>query len=217
MVFMKAINNYEVQIEALCKSYEGHKVLDNLNINFIENKITIITGPSGCGKTTLLNIISGIEKEDSGQVILNNKNMSYIFQEDRLIPYLTVYENIAFVLKSTMNKEEMKNIINRYLDMVKLTEYKDKLPSKLSGGMKRRVAIARAFSYKSRLLLMDEPFKGLDDKLKLEIMEDFLKIYKEDKRTIILVTHDMKEAEFLGDVIYSLSFSGIENFTNRHI
>lgn len=202
---MKLANNYEVQIKNLCKSYENHKVLYNLNMNFTKNKITVITGPSGCGKTTLLNIISGIEKEYSGQVILCDNSISYIFQEDRLLPHLTVYENIAFVLKSTMNKEDMSKIINRYLSLVKLSEYKHKLPDKLSGGMKRRVAIARAFAYKSKLLLMDEPFKGLDDRLKMEIIEEFLNIHKEDKRTVILVTHDMREAELLGDMIYSMS------------
>lgn len=212
---MESTNNFEVQIKNLHKSYDNHKVLNNLSMDFAKNKITVITGPSGCGKTTLLNIISRIEKEDSGEVILNNKDISYIFQEDRLIPNLTVYENIAFVLKSKMHKEEMENIIDRYLDMVKLTECKDKLPSKLSGGMKRRVAIARAFAYKSDLLLMDEPFKGLDDKLKSEIIEYFLKIYQKDKRTIILVTHDMKEAELLGDVIYSFSSNQIEKHVKK--
>lgn len=197
-------NNFGVQVINLCKSYDRKRILDNVNLNFIKNKITIISGPSGCGKTTLLNVICGIEKEDSGTVLLKDNSISYIFQEDRLIPHLTVYENIAFVLKSSMNKEEMNKVINKYLEMVKLTEYKDKLPSKLSGGMKRRVAIARAFAYKSNLLLMDEPFKGLDDKLKHEIIDEFLKLYEKDKRTIILVTHDMKEAELLGDVIYSL-------------
>lgn len=201
---MKLLNNYEVQIKDLCKSYENRKVLYNFSMNFIKNKITVITGPSGCGKTTLLNIIGGIEKDYNGQIISPNNSISYIFQEDRLLPHLTVYENIAFVLKSTMNKEDMNTIINKYLNMVKLSEYKHKLPSKLSGGMKRRVAIARAFAYKSRLLLMDEPFKGLDDKLKMEIIDEFLKLHKEDKRTVILVTHDMKEAELLGDIIYSM-------------
>jgi NitT/TauT family transport system ATP-binding protein len=208
---MECINNYEVKIMNLCKSYDGHKILDNLNIKFKKDKITVILGPSGCGKTTLLNIITGIEKEYSGKVILNSKSISYIFQEDRLIEQLTVYENIAFVLKSTMNKKEMDSIIHKYLTLVKLLEYKDKLPSKLSGGMKRRVAIARAFAYKSRLLLMDEPFKGLDDKLKKEIIEEFLKIYEQDKRTIILVTHDMKEAELLGDEIYSLEKNNVSS------
>ena len=201
---MELLNNYEVQIKGLCKSYENHKVLYNFSMNFIKNKITVITGPSGCGKTTLLNIIGGIEKDYNGQMISPNNSISYIFQEDRLLPHLTVYENIAFVLKSTMGKEDMNTIINKYLDMVKLSEYKHKLPNKLSGGMKRRVAIARAFAYKSSLLLMDEPFKGLDDKLKMEIIDEFLKLHKEDRRTVILVTHDMKEAELLGDIIYSM-------------
>lgn len=203
MVFMESKNNYAVQLINLFKSYDGHKVLDDLNMNFIENKVTVILGPSGCGKTTLLNIISGVEEADRGQVILKDKNVAYIFQEDRLIPQLTVYENLAFVLKSRMGREKMDSVIIRYLKMVKLPDYKDKLPNKLSGGMKRRVAIARAFAYKSGLLLMDEPFKGLDDKLRNDIIDEFLRIYKEEKRTVILVTHDMKEAELLGDVIYS--------------
>lgn len=196
--------NYEVQLMNLYKCYEENIVLDNINMNIPENKITVISGPSGCGKTTLLNIIGGIEKEDSGKVILKSNSISYIFQEDRLIPHLTVYENIAFVLKSIMNKNEINRIVTKYLEMVKLIEVKDKLPSKLSGGMKRRVAIARAFAYKSKLLLMDEPFKGLDDELKNEIIEEFLKLYKKDKRTVVLVTHDKEEARLLGDLVYSL-------------
>lgn len=196
---MNVKNDYEVQIKNLYKSYGTHVVFDNLNINFIKNKITVLLGPSGCGKTTLLNIISGIERKYSGEVILKDSSISYIFQEDRLIPNLTVFENVAFVLKSTMNKEETRKIVHRYLNLVRLMEYKDMLPEELSGGMKRRVTIARAFAYKSRLLLMDEPFKGLDQKLKNEIIEEFLKVHNEDKRTIILVTHDIKEAEALGD------------------
>ncbi len=201
---MNVKNDYEVQIKNLYKSYGTHVVFDNLNINFIKNKITVLLGPSGCGKTTLLNIISGIERKYSGEVILKDSSISYIFQEDRLIPNLTVFENVAFVLKSTMSKEETRRITDRYLNLVKLMEYKDMLPEELSGGMKRRVTIARAFAYKSRLLLMDEPFKGLDQKLKNEIIEEFLKVHNEDKRTIILVTHDIKEAEALGDEISML-------------
>lgn len=201
---MELTNNYGVQILNLNKSYGKEKVFHNLNINFIKDKITVITGPSGCGKTTLLNIISGIEKNYSGEIILRDKTISYIFQEDRLIPYLTVEQNIAFILKSTMKKEEIDKVINKYLKIVKLVEYKDKFPDKLSGGMKRRVSIARAFAYKSSLLLMDEPFNGLDDKLKMEIIKDFFKLYNENKRTVILVTHNMKEAELLGDIIYCI-------------
>jgi NitT/TauT family transport system ATP-binding protein len=201
---MENANDYEVQVKNLYKSYGSNLVLENLNMNFPKNKITVITGPSGCGKTTLLNIISGIEKPDSGEVVMNDKSISFIFQEDRLLPQFTVYQNIAFVLKSTMTPAEMRPATEKYMALVKLTDAMDKLPSQLSGGMKRRVAIARAFAYRSRLLIMDEPFKGLDDKLKKEIIDQFLQIYREDKRTVILVTHDMKEAELLGDNIYSL-------------
>jgi len=202
---MEITMDNEVQIKNLNKAFGKNPVLVNLNMNFPKNKITVITGPSGCGKTTLLNIMSGIEKQDSGEVLMSDKSISYIFQEDRLLPHFTVYQNIAFVLNSTMTPTEMKPVIEKYLALVKLMEAKDKYPSQLSGGMKRRVAIARAFTYKSRLLLMDEPFKGLDDKLKKEIIEEFLRIYREDTRTVILVTHDMEEAKLLGDTIYTLN------------
>ncbi|KYH28366.1 MULTISPECIES: ABC transporter ATP-binding protein [Clostridium] len=202
---MKFKEEYEVEIRNLYKSYGSHMVFNDLNINFKKNKINVILGPSGCGKTTLLNIISGIDKKYKGEVKVRESTISYIFQEDRLIPNLTVFENIAFVLKSTINKEEVEKITNKYLSLVKLTEYKDMLPKSLSGGMKRRVAIARAFAYKSRILLMDEPFKGLDEKLKNEIIEEFLRIHNKDKRTVILVTHDIKEAETLGDEIYNIN------------
>jgi len=202
---MENDKEYQVQLKNLNKSFGDNKVLVNLNLNFEKNKITVVTGPSGCGKTTLLNIISGIEKPDSGEVILKDHSISFIFQEDRLIPDLTVYKNIEFVLKSTLTEQEVKPIIEKYLELVKLTEAKDKYPEQLSGGMKRRVAVARAFAYRSDLLIMDEPFKGLDDKLKKEIIDEFLRIYNQDKRTVILVTHDMDEAVFLGDAIIDLN------------
>ncbi|AZV57590.1 ABC transporter ATP-binding protein [Clostridium sp. AWRP] len=197
-------DQYEVTINRLSKYYEEVPVFYNLNMKFLKNRITAILGPSGCGKTTLLNIISGIEKDYNGEVNLKGSTISYVFQEDRLIPYLSVYDNVAFVLKSTMDKGRVDLAVRKFLNMVELWDYKDKLPYKLSGGMKRRVALARAFAYKSDLLLMDEPFKGLDDRLKSDIIEKFLMIYSENRRTIILVTHDKAEAEQLGDVIYSL-------------
>ncbi len=204
---MENEKEYQVQVRNLNKSFGSNRVLANLNLNFEKDKITVITGPSGCGKTTLLNIISGIEKPDSGEIIMKDRSISFIFQEDRLIPDLTVYRNIEFVLKSTMTEQESKPIIEKYLDLVKLTGARDKYPNQLSGGMKRRVAIARAFAYRSDLLIMDEPFKGLDDKLKKEIIDEFLRIYNQDKRTVILVTHDMDEAVFLGDAIMDLTCS----------
>ncbi|NEZ46424.1 ABC transporter ATP-binding protein [Clostridium niameyense] len=193
---------YTVQIINGYKNYEKQKVFEGLNIDFIENHITGILGPSGCGKTTLLNIISGIESLDKGNLITRCKNISYIFQEDILIPWLTVHENIAFVLKSYMNKKEIDERVYKYLNLVKLKEHKDKFPRELSGGMKRRVAIARAFCHKSSLILMDEPFKGLDINLKNEIIKELKQILKYDNRTGILVTHDINEAKALAHETY---------------
>ncbi|WP_333860886.1 ABC transporter ATP-binding protein [Clostridium sp.] len=197
-------HNYEVIIKNLNKSYDGASVFSNLNMNFIKGKIAVILGPSGCGKTTLLNIISGIETNYSGEVLLRNRSISYVFQEDRLIPYFTVYKNVEFVLKSTLDKNEVNITVNKFLDMVELLEYKDKLPDKLSGGMKRRVALARAIAYKSSLILMDEPFKGMDDRLKSSVIKKFLIHQRETGRTVILVTHDKGEAEIMGDKVYFL-------------
>ena len=186
------------------KKYGNEKIFEKFNMSLKKNSINAILGPSGTGKTTLLNIISGIEDIDSGEVIYNGNNISYIFQEDRLIPWLSVYDNIAFVLKSKYSKKNIKNIVDKYLKLVKLQNHKDKYPRELSGGMKRRVAIARAFAYESDLLLMDEPFKGLDIGLKKDIIDEFLNIWNYDRRTVVLVTHDIKEAKYMTDKIYFL-------------
>ncbi|MEY8763986.1 MULTISPECIES: ABC transporter ATP-binding protein [Clostridium] len=201
---MKDDDRYEVIIRNLNKSYGKLSVFTDLSLNFLKDRITVVFGPSGCGKTTLLNIISGIEKDYNGEVYLQSNKISYVFQEDRLISHLDVYENVAFVLKSNMNKNKVQSTVNRFLNMVELWDCRDKFPRELSGGMKRRVALARAFAYDSDLLLMDEPFKGLDSRLKGDIINKFLLLYRENKRTVILVTHDKEEANKLGDIIYSL-------------
>jgi len=194
----------EIRFINACKSYGDKIIFKDLNLNFEKNKITAILAPSGYGKTTLLNIIAGLDKLDSGNFIMKSQNISYMFQEDRLLPWLTVYENIAFVLKSNTFKCEMESIINKYLDLVKLKEYKYYTLDKLSGGMKRRVALARAFAYKSEVLIMDEPFKGIDLALKKEIISIFLKLWERDKKTVIVVTHDVNEAKLLAHNTYFL-------------
>lgn len=193
--------NIAVKLIDISKQYNDEIILKNFSMKFIKNKITVLLGPSGCGKTTLLNIISGIDKNYSGEILVNVKEVSYIFQEYRLIPWLTVYENVDFVLKSYMEQDERNKVIVKYLKLVNLYEHKNKYPGELSGGMQRRVAIARAFAYKSELLLMDEPFIGLDKDLKQKIIKEFLQLWQYDKRTIILVTHDMDEANSMGDYI----------------
>lgn len=196
--------NYEVIIKNLHKFYGETKVFYGLNMKFVKNKVTVVLGASGCGKTTLLNIISGIDKDYKGDILVNTSSISYVFQEDRLIKNLNVYDNIAFVLKSKMKRENIDNIISKYLKIVHLENCKDKFPDELSGGMKRRVAFTRACVYNADLVLMDEPFKGLDSNLKNEIMDQFLKIHQISNNTAIIVTHDKAESKKLGDIIYSL-------------
>ncbi|ABK61982.1 MULTISPECIES: ATP-binding cassette domain-containing protein [Clostridium] len=200
----KKADDIMISLIDVYKKYGNEKIFEKFNMSLKKNSINAILGPSGTGKTTLLNIISGIEDIDSGEVIYNGNNISYIFQEDRLIPWLSVYDNIAFVLKSKYSKKNIKNIVDKYLKLVKLQNHRDKYPRELSGGMKRRVAIARAFAYESDLLLMDEPFKGIDMELKKDIIDEFLNIWNYDRRTVVLVTHDIKEAKYMTDKIYFL-------------
>lgn len=198
-----------IKVKSVSKHYGSVKVLDEFSFDFKKGKITCLYGPSGCGKTTLLNIIAGLLKS-SGTIEFGEnetkveRKVSYIFQEDRLIPWKTAIENVCFVLEESCENDQVRELSIRYLKLVGLSDQLYKYPHELSGGMKRRVSIARAFAYPSEILLMDEPFKGLDKKLKTSIIEDFLKIWNEDKRTVLLVTHDEYEAEALSDEILYL-------------
>jgi ABC-type nitrate/sulfonate/bicarbonate transport system, ATPase component len=195
-------------IKNLCKSYPGIQIFDGLDMDVQENKITCILGPSGIGKTTLLNIISGITPPDSGNISdFEGKDFSYIFQEPRLLYWKTVYENISFVLKDTYKEKELQSRVNRYLEIVGLFKYRDYYPNKLSGGMEQRVSIARAFAYPSEILLMDEPFKSLDAKLKKNLLNSFLALWETDTRTVLFVTHDIEEAAYISNFVYVLEDS----------
>ncbi|WP_236908527.1 ABC transporter ATP-binding protein [Clostridium sp. Cult3] len=192
----------EYKVENIIKYYGDLKVLDGVNIDFQPNNTTCILGPSGCGKTTLLNIIAGIIDEDSGQVIgFEDQYISYVFQEDRLIEWKNVKENIEFVLKGKMDKGLMEFAIDRYLKLVNLEEYKYYYPKNLSGGMRQKISILRAFAYSSNVLIMDEPFKSLDIKSKSIVIQFFKRLRTLEEKTCILVTHDIEEALELGDKI----------------
>lgn len=197
-------------IKNLYKSFQDINLFQDFNIEIKENTISCILGPSGCGKTTLLNMISNSTETDSGQFIgFNNKVISYIFQEPRLLPWKTVKENISFVVQNELDTNKVDEITNKYLRLVELNDFSNYYPSKLSGGMKQRVAIARAFSYPSDIILMDEPLKALDLKLKLNLMKSFRRLWQTDKRTVIFVTHDIDEALLLGSDIYVFSKSPV--------
>lgn len=200
-----------LKLNNICKAYNNEQLYNNFNIEFEENKISCILGPSGLGKTTLVNMITGVVKPDSGEIILpDNSVFSYVFQEPRLLEWYDVYDNIDIVLKKFYTSTERKKIIEKTLNLVDLQEYSQYKISELSGGMAQRVSIARAFSYPSNILILDEPFKGLDYKLTEDLTSKLKNILSKDKRTVIYITHDIDQALFLSDFIYILNKKPIE-------
>ncbi len=193
------------QVKNINKYYDDLKVLEDISIVFPKNKTTCILGPSGCGKTTLLNIISGITKMDSGEIIGFDEDISFVFQEDRLMEWKNINDNMEFVLKNKMDKRQRKLTIDKYLKLVDLEEYKYYYPRKLSGGMRQKISILRAFAYPSKILIMDEPFKSLDISSKQLLIDFFKKLRTIENRTCIIVTHDVEEAIILGDKIVVLT------------
>ncbi|NLW59410.1 MAG: ABC transporter ATP-binding protein [Firmicutes bacterium] len=200
------MHQIEFTLSGIRKSYGPVQVLAGLSFAVKTNHIVALLGPSGCGKTTLLSIIAGLKQPDQGQVTgVENKPVSYLFQEPRLLDWLTVGENLAFVLRDHIPRAELAKRIDYYLEQMALAAYRDTYPRQLSGGQRQRVAMARALAYPSRLLLMDEPFKSLDIRLKWSLMTRFLQLWTAEPRTVLLVTHDPKEALLLADEVYVLS------------
>ena len=194
-----------IKLVDVTKKYDDLILLQDFNISFEKNKITCLFGPSGVGKTTIANIVAGIVPVDRGFVDgIDNSLFSYVFQEPRLLKWYNVYENIDFVLKDVYEPEKRVDTINSYLKMVELSQYKNYKIDALSGGMAQRVSLARAFAYPSHILIMDEPFKGLDIKLKNEMSSLFIKMWSLSQRTVIFITHDVEEAINLSHVIYTL-------------
>ena len=189
-------------------SYKDKVIFDNYNFVMNKEEIIAIIGPSGCGKSTLLKIINGLETEYSGDVLLDGVNVNNIpvnkrdivlmFQDNLLFPHMTIFENIEFSLKmKKYPKHEIKKMVEEVARDIHLQDKLKKYPKELSGGQQRRVALARAVISKPKLLLLDEPFTGLDKEIKLEIM-NLVKIIREKYNTsIIFVTHDLSEAEYL--------------------
>lgn len=212
---MIALNNINI-------SYGNLKVLENFSISLEKGKVHCIFGASGCGKTTLLNALTGINKIESGEKFsLENKKFSYVFQEDRLLPWATALENVLFVLRDRYCDEEAKQIAEKYLNIVGLGKFINAYPSELSGGMQRRVSFARALSYRGEVFILDEPFKGLDFKLKTELINYLLESDIKENSYIVFVTHDMQEALSFSDYIYMVDgpplkiMEKIENHKNK--
>jgi len=189
-------------VKNLQKTYGEQSLVAIKDISFTvhENEIVMILGPSGCGKSTLLNIISNNIEGYAGSVEFTKKRLGYVFQEDRLLPWKTVKQNVQLV-----NMEGSDEQVNKVLDDVDILPFKDYFPENLSGGMRQRCSIARALYYGSDLLLLDEPFKSLDHSLRNEMLKLVAKINKETTLSILYVTHDIDEALMLADRVIVLS------------
>jgi NitT/TauT family transport system ATP-binding protein len=195
-------------------SVSNHEVLNGINLKVKKGEFVTVVGPSGCGKSTLLNIISGLDRPDSGDVLVERNGkvktggngVIVIFQEGALFPWLTVEDNIEFGLKMAgVEKSERASIAKRYLEMVGLSRFSNSYVYQLSGGMKQRVAIARALAIDPDVLLMDEPFAALDVQTRELMYDELLAIHKTTGKTIIFVTHNIQEALLLGDRVIVLS------------
>ena len=187
----------EVRLQGVEKSFNGKAVLSELDTVFEAGKVTVIEGPSGIGKTTLGRIIAGLETADRGEVIADGKfKLSYLFQEDRLLPWLNVYDNLALGLlrdkkndkNSVSNRISSKNDIMEMAENLEISQALYKMPAELSGGMKHRVALGRTFLADSNIVILDEPFRGLDDELTERIMRRIWDDSVKDK-TVIVITH----------------------------
>lgn len=195
-----------ILISNISKKFNDIEVLKNVSMKCEANKVTCILGPSGCGKTTLLNIITESISDYDGKVQGYDKNkVAFIFQEDRLIEWLNIYENLSLVLKRKFTKESLKKDIQDGLKSIGMDKYLGFYPKELSGGMRQRISILRAFLYNGDLLIMDEPFKSLDIRNKKLLIDDFKKLRIKNKNTVIFVTHDLEEAIELSDKIYVFS------------
>lgn len=200
-------------IENVSKVYATPKgpytVLEDVNLTVKEGEFICLIGHSGCGKTTLLNMVSGFNQPTAGEVKLNNQPITkpgpdrmVVFQNYSLLPWKTAYENVFLAVKaaySGKSKAELNAIVWEHLELVGLTEAAHKRPHQLSGGMKQRVAIARALAIRPQVLIMDEPFGALDAITKEELQEELLKIWRDHRCTVLMITHDIDEALFLSD------------------
>ena len=181
-----------VKLDRVSVSFGENRILDSVSLTLPERGILRIAGASGTGKTTLLRVIAGLQKPDSGTVDTCGARISYVFQEDRLLEWMTARKNVALCCDN--------DAAELWLRRVGLADHKDKLPGELSGGMRRRVAIARALAFGGDVLLLDEPFTGLDVTLRRDVILPLVTEYALS-RPVVLVTHEQVDVELLGDVL----------------
>src|SRR5215470_16619284 len=215
---LEVIAPSKLTIENVSKSFRGASgsvlALDRVSLNVAEAEFVCLVGASGCGKTTLLNIIAGLEKPDSGMVLADGKPVMgpgrerlVMFQEPALFPWLDVFGNVLFglKLKPNLTNRDRREVAKYYLELVGLSRFEHANIHELSGGMKQRVSLARALAPNPRMLLMDEPFAALDALTREQLYGDIQKIWKARRKTIVFVTHNVREAVCLGDRVLLFS------------
>jgi NitT/TauT family transport system ATP-binding protein len=200
---MLKLNNINFAYEP--KKDHNNLILKDFNLDIIEGELLSLVGPSGCGKTTLVNIIAGYLKPTSGDISVDGKIVEFpgkdrivINQEDDLFAWMTVMDNMKIISKNDL-------LIKKYLDLTNLFDYANYYPGQLSGGMKKRLSLARALLADAKFIIMDEPFASLDHKTRDKLQEEVLKIIKESGKTVLLVTHNVDEAIFMSDRVLFIS------------
>jgi sulfonate transport system ATP-binding protein len=202
-----------LQVSSLTKKFITDKkertVLSNIDLSIFDGEFVSIIGPSGCGKSTLLRILGGLDTSYEGTALFQGKRIAgparergFIFQDHRLLPWLTVEENIKFSLPDAV--EHVSDLIDKNLELVGLSDVKKAYPKQLSGGMAQRVSIARALANQPKVLLLDEPFGALDAITKIHLQEEALRLWEIEKITMVIVTHDIDEAVYLGQRVIVL-------------
>ena len=209
--------NKRMEINGISKMFFSDKgyftAIKDVSFDVNDGEFLVILGPGRCGKTVLLNIIAGLEQQTEGKVVYNgrewkgvNPEISMVFQKLALMPFKTVMENVELGLKFRgMSKGQRREIAQHYIELVGLKGFEKSYPTQLSGGMKQRVGIARAYAADPKLLIMDEPFGQLDAQTRYQMQEEILRIWEKEKRTVIFVTNNIEEACYLGDRIILLS------------
>lgn len=201
-----------LKVENLTKAFSARdeifEAVENVSLEVHENEFLVILGPGQCGKTVLLNMISGLEKPTSGEVKFSQagSKIGFVFQKTAVFEWKTVMENVEFApMLRGVSKKERREKAQYLINLVGLTGFENSYPNQLSGGMKQRVGIARAYAADPSILIMDEPFGALDAQTRYQMEEEILRIWQKEKRTIIFVTNNIEEAVYLADRIVLLS------------
>ncbi|MET9274740.1 ABC transporter ATP-binding protein [Kribbella sp. NPDC003557] len=201
----------KISVQSVTKTFALGKdtftALDRVSLDIADNEFITVVGPSGCGKSTLMNILAGLEEPTSGRALVDGvpvegpgPERGVIFQQYALFPWLTVRKNVEFGLKTAgVGKAERRERAQHFIDVVGLADFADALPKMLSGGMRQRCAIARAYAVNPSILLMDEPFGALDALTRVKLQEQLLDTWSQEQRTVLFITHDVDEAVFLAN------------------